>query len=148
MKKKNSIGWPEFFVGQPLPNLSLLLLRWMAGGMMLTHGIPKLMNFSSLAGVFPDPLGIGPRASLFMIILAEVGCSLLLIAGLFTRLATLPLIFAMSIAAFFTAPEFAFSTSEMALLYMAMFVVILLAGPGKCSVDWLMARKHDPQHIR
>ncbi|MFR5955158.1 MAG: DoxX family protein [Odoribacter splanchnicus] len=70
---------------------ALLFLRLFIGGMMLSHGWAKLASFSTLSATFPDPLGVGSTLSLLLILFAEVGCSCLLIFGLMTRLAALPL---------------------------------------------------------
>lgn len=74
---------------------ALLFLRLFIGGMMLSHGWAKLASFSTLSATFPDPLGVGSTLSLLLILFAEVGCSCLLIFGLMTRLAALPLMFGM-----------------------------------------------------
>lgn len=79
---------------------ALLFLRLFIGGMMLSHGWTKLATFSVLSATFPDPLGVGSTLSLLLILFAEVGCSCLLIFGLMTRLATLPLMFGMLMAFF------------------------------------------------
>jgi len=78
----------------------LLVLRVAFGGMMLGHGVPKLLGFSEMADKFPDPLGMGCQLSLISAVGTEVGCSFLLILGLATRLVSLPLAFTMVIAAF------------------------------------------------
>ena len=79
---------------------ALLFLRLFIGGMMLSHGWAKLASFSTLSATFPDPLGVGSTLSLLLILFAEVGCSCLLIFGLMTRLAALPLMFGMLMAFF------------------------------------------------
>lgn len=116
-------------------DLAALFLRLFVGFMMLTHGIDKIMNFSSLESTFPDPIGLGSKWSLIMIILCEAGCSVLLILGLFTRLAVLPLIFSMTIAAFFTFPEIKMNTIELPLMYIGIYAAIFILGPGKYSTD-------------
>ena len=116
-------------------NCGILLFRCIVGGFMLTHGWQKLQNFDMLSTVFPDPLGVGSTISLVLIILAEFGCSLLIIIGLFTRLATLPLIFGMAIAAIFVHANDPFATKELAFLYMALYVVVSIVGGGKYSLD-------------
>ncbi len=68
-------------------DIALLLLRIFVGIMMLTHGVAKIENFSALKANFPDPVGLGAGFSLLLITCAEVGCSLLVIVGLVTRLA-------------------------------------------------------------
>jgi len=67
---------------------------------MLIHGWQKLSGFSEMAETFPDPLGMGSRMSLISAIGTELGCSLLLIAGVATRLVALPLAFTMIVALF------------------------------------------------
>ncbi len=120
-------------------DIAAFFLRLFVGFMMLTHGIEKILNFSSLESAFPDPIGLGSKWSLIMIILCEVGCSALLILGLFTRLAVLPLIFSMIIAAFFTFPEIKMNTVELPLLYMGIYAAIFILGPGKYSTDWYIS---------
>lgn len=116
-------------------NGAILFLRLFTGGMMLTHGWAKLSSFSDLAVTFPDPLGVSSRASLILILCAEVGCSLFLIFGLMTRLATLPLIFGMLMAVFVIHGADPFAVRELAILYLGIYVALLWTGGGKYSLD-------------
>ncbi len=105
--------------------------------LMLTHGVPKLVNFESIVTTFPDPIGLGPETSLMLVIGAEVGCSLLLFFGLLTRVAAIPLLITMTVAivhTVYTAEE-SFRTVELPFLYWTAFLCILLAGPGAPSID-------------
>ncbi len=120
--------------------IGLFLLRLGIGVFMLTHGIPKLMNYASMADQFPDPIGMGSSLSLIMAIGAEVGCSLLLILGLFTRLATLPLIITMMVAVFIIHGGDSFSDKEPALLYLVPYLTLLFTGPGMYSADHLIKK--------
>ena len=84
-----------------LQDFGLLAVRLLAGGMMLTHGIPKIDRVFGEGPVkFADPFGLGPEISLVLVIFAEVACSLLVMVGLKTRLATIPLLITMLVAAF------------------------------------------------
>ncbi|MFT7168802.1 MAG: putative oxidoreductase [Paracoccaceae bacterium] len=116
-------------------SIGLLLLRLAAGGMMLSHGVPKLMKFASLKDGFPDPLGIGHMASLVSAIGSEVGCAALLVIGLGTRLAALPLAFTMGVAAFVVHGADPWAKKELAVLYGAVFLVFFFTGSGRFSVD-------------
>ncbi|TWT89067.1 putative oxidoreductase CatD [Pseudobythopirellula maris] len=122
----------------PLPSLGLLLLRVAFGVMMLVHGWQKLSGFSEMADAFPDPIGMGSRLSLMSAIGAEFGCSLLLIAGLLTRVAVLPLAFTMVIALFVVHADDPWQTKELAAAYLAVYVALLLTGPGSLSIDRLI----------
>ena len=78
---------------------------------------------------------MGSTVSLVMILLAEVGCSVLLILGLLTRLATLPLIFGMVVVTFVIHGEDPFAAKELSILYIGMYIVLLLIGGGRFSLD-------------
>lgn len=116
-------------------DVAALFLRLFAGCMMLTHGWAKIVAFPTLMHTFPDPLGMGSAVSLTMIILAEAGCSVLLILGLLTRLATLPLIFGMLVVIFALHGADPFSAKELPILYIGIYIVLLLIGGGRFSLD-------------
>jgi len=116
-------------------SLGLLLLRVAFGCFMLVHGIQKVMGFGEMAEAFPDPLGMGSKLSLTMAIGAEVGCSILLILGLGTRLAVVPLAFTMIIALFVIHSGDPWKVKELAAIYLATYAVIFVAGPGTFSLD-------------
>lgn len=122
-------------------NGAILFLRLFVGCMMLTHGWAKLSSFTDLSVTFPDPLGVSSTFSLVLILFAEVGCSLFLIFGLMTRLATLPLMFGMLMAFFVIHANDPFAVRELALLYLGIFIVLLWTGGGKYSVDEMIRQR-------
>ena len=124
-------------VSNSLASFGLLVLRCAIGAMMLTHGLAKLSNFSALSQTF-DPIGMGGVLSLSLVIFAEVFCSIALILGLLTRLAAIPLIVAMCVAAFVTHAGQPFTAKELALLYLTFYSVIFMIGPGRYSIDRLL----------
>jgi putative oxidoreductase len=121
-------------------SLSLLMLRIALGAMMLPHGYQKLMKFASSSGKFPDPFHIGSTASMALTIFAEFFCAAFIIMGLLTRLASIPLIIAMAVAVFYSHHGQIFGEGEHAALYLAGFISMLLAGPGKYSLDKLIGK--------
>ena len=124
-------------VSGSLASFGLLALRIAICAMMLTHGLNKLSTFSAMSQNF-NYLGIGGTLSLSLVIFAEVFCSIAVLLGLFTRLAVLPLIFAMCIAIFITHGGQAFAAKELASLYLTFFTVIFIIGPGRFSIDRLL----------
>lgn len=126
---------------QTTTSLGLLLLRVTFGCLMLVHGLQKLTGFSEIADSFPDPLGMGSQLSLIAAIGAEVGCSLLLIVGLGTRFAAVPLAFTMLIALFVVHAEHEWKVKELAACYLAVYAVIAISGPGIFSIDHLISRR-------
>jgi putative oxidoreductase len=122
--------------------LALLLLRLGSGGMMaIGHGLGKLR--AGHADQFPDPLGIGNVPSYIGAITGEFFCGLLIAVGLFTRPACIPIIFTMLVAAGVVHRNDPFfmgggAAKEPAVIYLVMFVAVLLAGPGKYSLDHVL----------
>ena len=117
-------------------DLGKLLLRVSAGGLMLwQHGWGKLAGFTERMDTFADPIGLGPTLSLILVVLAEVVCALLVMLGLWTRLSSVPPIIAMAVVAFVVKGDDPFGEGEMAVVYLAAFLTILLVGSGRFSLD-------------
>lgn len=116
-------------------DLGLLILRLFAGGAMMTHGYPKFQKILNGNFQFGDPLGIGPEVSLILTVFAELFCSVLLVLGLTTRLALIPLIITMAVAFFIVHGADDFSTKELGFLYLGIYVSLFFTGPGKFSAD-------------
>lgn len=119
-------------------NLALLVLRvWLGVAMLLNHGLDKLQTFSDKSANFPDPLGVGHATSLALVVFAEFFCSLLLTLGLVTRFAAFVLAFDLTVA-FIIVHKGVLSgahSGELAFIYLAGYVALLIAGPGRFSVD-------------
>ena len=124
-------------------NLGLLLLRLAFGGLMaLGHGWPKLMLLISWPEelAFPDPLGIGARASLVGPVVGEFVAGVLVTLGLFTRPSAFLILATMFVAGFVHhsgSPWFlpAEGAREPALLYLLGALAIVIMGPGQISLD-------------
>jgi putative oxidoreductase len=122
---------------------ALLALRLVFGVLMIiNHGWPKLSK--ALHGnldQFANPIGLGSEVSLILTIVAEFGCSLLLMLGLFTRWASVPLIFTMLVIIFVVNVNKPLGDIEMAILYLGAYVALFLAGPGWFSLDAQVRKK-------
>ncbi|MBK6832303.1 MAG: DoxX family protein [Flavobacteriales bacterium] len=116
-------------------------LRVTAGGTMLwQHGWPKLMGFADRMDTFADPFGLGSTFSLILILIAEVLCTTLVVLGLWTRAALVPLIIAMAVVAFMVKGDADFPAKELAFVYFFAFVTLLFTGSGRFSVDRISFR--------
>ena len=87
---------------------------------------------------FPDPIHLGATVSFSLVIFAEFFCAVLLVAGLMTRLVVIPLIITMGVAVFMIHNSDFFGEAEQATLYLAGYLVLLVAGPGKVSMDRML----------
>lgn len=120
---------------ETVTSVGLLLLRVGIGCLMLVHGVAKIQGFGEMSQAFPDPIGLGSKLSLIMAIGAEVGCSLLLIVGLMSRVAAIPLAFTMIVALFVVHRADPWQVKELAAAYLLVYVSLLLTGPGRFSLD-------------
>ena len=57
------------------------------------------------------------------------------------NLAMLPMIFTMGMAFFVIHGNDAFATKELALIYLVVFILMYISGPGKFSVDYLLGKE-------
>ena len=124
-------------------DVGLLSLRlWFGGAMLFAHGIPKIERLNTEPIQFADPFGLGPFISLLLTLFSEVLCAALVLLGLATRLFAIPLIITMITAAFIIHGDDGFKRQELALTYLAGYIVILLAGPGRFAIDRLLVKKY------
>ena len=122
---------------------ALLILRLFAGFLLFyCHGLPKLHNFSQMSAHFPNPLHIGSLPTLLFAVLSDAICSLLVLFGILTRYAAL--IVAINVGAAFlfvhhmalTGPH----NGELPLLFFGAYLTLVLAGPGRYSIDAAFGR--------
>ena len=124
-----------------LGHFALLFLRVLTACLMLTHGFPKLQRlFSGEEIQFADPYGIGITTSFVLAVFAEFVCSILVILGLATRLAVIPIMITMATAVIFAHANDPFGVKEKPLLFLVVFTFLLFVGPGRYSVDRSLGR--------
>lgn len=122
-------------------DLALLIARLGIGGLMLVHGLAKIPMLSQSPVQFFDFMGLGAELSLWLAIFAEVVCSIFVLIGCATRLMVIPLIITMLVAVFIVHGADPFMKQEMGLHYILVYVILMLTGGGKYSVDYLISSK-------
>ena len=123
----------------PLPtDLSLLVLRVVAGAAFLYHGWPKIHD---PFGWMPPEAGM-PGVLQALAAVAEFGGGLAWILGLVTSLASLGLAITMAVAVYkhaiawgdpFVSMEG--GSWELAAVYLGVALVLMTVGPGRFSLD-------------
>lgn len=121
-------------------NFGMLVMRVVLGAILISHGYPKLVHFATMKKTFMNFLGMGSTTSLILIIFAEIFCGFLLVIGMFTRLAAIPIVIGMGVVFFIASHANLFAEGERGGMYMAAAFFILLCGPGKISVDGMMGK--------
>lgn len=122
-------------------DIASLLLRIIFGGIFVYHGYGKIASFNEYYTMFPDLIGIGGKLSFILVIFAEFFCGLLIILGILTRLAVIPIFITMIVAFFIAHANDPFNIKELAFVYMLFSVVIFILGSGKFSFDRLLFKR-------
>jgi len=122
-------------------SLIVLAFRILFGILLMTHGYQKFAQFETLKDNFPDPIGIGSELSLALAIFGELICSAAFILGLLYRLVMIPMLITMGVAFFIIQGNDPFANKELAFIYLTVFLIMYLAGPGKYAIDSIINDK-------
>jgi putative oxidoreductase len=90
---------------------------------------------------FPNPIGLGEKTTLTLVLFAELVCSAFLIIGFATRFVTIPLIINMFVIVFIVHGYDGFEKQELPGLYLLIYILLFIMGGGKYSVDNLITKK-------
>lgn len=131
--------FPQYLRGRGV-SFMILFVRIFFGALFLMHGLDKMMNFSQLSVTYPSVFGLGSYATLMLAIFCEFACSIFLITGTLTRIILIPMVVSMAVA-FFDIHDGMMPDGELSLIYLIVFFVLFVTGPGRYSVDYLIDRK-------
>jgi putative oxidoreductase len=137
-------------VASRFQSLFLLVVRLYWGWQFFLDGKGKLLNLQKVTDYFGHDLHIPfPHLNACLASATECIGGLLLLVGLGSRLAAVPLIFTMIIAYLtaeidtvkhiFSNPD-KFVTAD-PFLYLMASVIILVFGPGVFSLDWILSKR-------
>jgi putative oxidoreductase len=138
MKSKTILSVPP---NPTFADLSLLLLRFVAGLAFMLHGWGKIQNPFGWMG----PEAFAPGFLQALAALSEFGGGLAWIIGLITPLASLGIACTMAVAVYMHAimrgdpfVSVGGSAYELAALYFCISVLLMATGPGRFSLDRLI----------
>lgn len=117
------------------PDVGLLFLRFSGSLLVLQiHGWPKLLNWQTEVQLIDDPLHLGKAVTLACALFAEVLCPLAIMAGVWTRLACLPLLFLLLVSMLLVHADWTMEQGQFGWLLIILFSTIALTGPGRFVV--------------
>ena len=134
-----------FSTGYTYSNLSRLFLRLFTGVMFLQLCVRQALHFDELANTFEGFLGMAPETSMTLLLIDEMLCATFIILGILTRFAVIPPMIIMlaaekMILSSHAATEQLFNFEPgYPVMFIGIFLYILLAGPGKISVDFIVS---------
>ena len=124
-------------------SLQQLLFRLAIGSVFLKAGLTKIASWETTVALFRDEYKVPvvpPELAAALGTTFELGCSALLIFGLATRLATLPLLGMLTVIQLFVYPN-AWADH---LTWGSILVAILTRGAGVASLDRLVGLEPSP----
>lgn len=127
-----------------ISSLGFLMLRLCVGVLLIHHGYEKLDNIENFADAFVRPLHLPfPIFLSYIAAFSEIVGSWFLITGFSTRLGALAIFGTVSIAIYHAIMTSGFNIYLLELLglYWGGAFCILLNGPGKFSLDYLIQWK-------
>ncbi len=127
-----------------IKSLGLLLLRLCVGIFLVHHGFDKLHNIEGFANTYVIPMHLPfPIFLSYVAAYSEIIGSYLLLPGLLTRLGALAISGTISVALYHAISNVGLNLYALELLglYWGGAVCIVLNGPGKFSLDYLVLNK-------
>jgi|TARA_B100001063_G_scaffold92802_1_gene86415 putative oxidoreductase len=117
-------------------NIALLLIRIVfAGSMLYGHGLSKFYRLIEGNLSFANPIGIGEAPTLVLAVFSEFLAPLFILIGYKTKIFSFFPAATMFVAAFIVHLSDPFARKEKAILFLIGFIVIMMMGPGKYSID-------------
>jgi putative oxidoreductase len=128
-------------------DVAALILRLIFGGLFMHFGYAKLAGFTEMLSIFPNPIHIGVKPTLILVIFAELFCGFLVTIGFLTRLSIIPIFIVMIVVVFIVHAKDPFDIKTLPFLFMFLSLVIFVLGSGKFSVDNLIFKKRINRRI-
>ena len=135
--------------GYTYSNLARLFIRLFVGVMFMQFGIRHLVAFEQLRESFPCMFGLQPEACLILMIIVEIVCSLFIMVGFLTRISVIPPALSMIAAEYYILHNmlphvsvYGLSDTQpgyLPIMFIGIYLYILLAGPGKISLDYFIS---------
>lgn len=117
-------------------NIALLLIRIVfAGSMLYGHGLSKFYRLIEGNLSFANPIGIGEAPTLVLAVFSEFLAPIFILVGYKTKIFSFFPAATMFVAAFIVHLSDPFARKEKAILFLIGFIVIMMMGPGKYSID-------------
>jgi len=133
-------------IHHPMDDRGKLVLRIVLAVLILFHGVSKLIGGVGLISGMLAKAGL-PGALAYLVFIGEVAAPLLILAGVFTRLAALVVVINMIVALllvhtkqFFTLSDTGGWALELQGMYLGTAVALALLGAGRYSIGGVGGR--------
>lgn len=123
-------------------HLAMLFFRVLLSvELMIAHGLKKVGVGVAAAETVPNPLGLPDGLNQSMAIAANLVFPWFIMAGLFTRLAVLPVLGVTLTGYFILHWNDPIALKDVPFIYSLCYLLLLVLGPGKYSADYVINRE-------
>ncbi|MEO3404724.1 DoxX family protein [Mucilaginibacter sp. CAU 1740] len=123
-------------LGSALANWGMFAFRiLLAVELFRVHGMKKFRGNDGKPEVVPNPLGLPQFINNLVATLSDTVVPVLVILGVFTRLAVLPTIGITSVGYFVVHKNDSLEVRDVPYIYTICFLLLLATGPGSISID-------------
>ena len=133
------LRWAIALLDRFPPSIIHLMFRVAIAGVFWSSGLTKIASWDTTVALFRNEYMVPilpPEIAAVMSATFELSCSVLIVVGLATRLATLPLLGMTFVIEVFVYPEF----WAMHLMWATILLFLLTKGPGAFSLDHYAGR--------
>lgn len=124
-------------------HVALLIFRILVSlELIIVHGFKKIGIGVENIELVPNPLGLPSEANELFAIAANIGFPIFIILGLFTRLATIPILAVTLTGYLVLHADDNLLIRDVPFMYSLVFLFLLIVGPGKFSMDTLIHKKY------
>ena len=123
-------------LGSSLSNWAMLAFRMLlAIELFRVHGMKKFRGNNGKPEVVPNPLGLPQGLNNLIATISDTVVPVLVILGVFTRLAVLPTIGITAVGYFVVHKNDSIEVRDVPYMYTICFLLLLATGPGSISLD-------------
>lgn len=128
---------------------AVLYMRLFIGAVLMLHVIGKLQEYNASATGFPGLLFDSPAATFVIFTALEAAFALMIVSGVFVRLAAAAMAVGMFADMFFVYPVYGWIGVERQVLYIGIYLFLVISGGGRYSmyVPLLFYRKKSPNQF-
>lgn len=135
-----------YSAGHTYSNLSRLFLRLFTGIMFLQLSIRQVLDFDAIVHSSSGWFGLSPEGAVTALVVIELLCAVCIMFGFLTRIALLfPLCLMLAAEKVIMSSQAAVPNQLFnfepgyPVMFIGIFIYMLLAGPGKISLDYFIA---------
>lgn len=122
-------------------DLGILLLRLVFGGLFTWHGYDALQHYDLYLSMSKSTIGLDAKLEFNLVVFSQFIGGILIVLGLLTRFAVIPIFVTMSVAFFVAHKNDPFFQKELPFAYWLFCLVIFVLGSGRFSTDHLLQKR-------